>query len=73
MIYEIQFVRFADGETWPKVLQKMEIASPVLSRVEEQAHLLYRATAVVNQANGWQVVENGGAVVRQWWDPDSQG
>ena len=73
MVYEIQFVRFAEGETWPAILQKMEIESPILSRVEEQAHLIYRATAVANPANGWQVIENGGAVVSQWQDPDRQG
>lgn len=70
MMYEIQFVRFVDGETYPGVLQKYEMESPNLSQVEDHARLLYAATAAANVANGWQIVENGGAVVSQWRDPE---
>jgi hypothetical protein len=71
MIYQIEFIRRVARRDAPEVLQRANMQAPTLNLVKHQARAMFDATKLINQvAEGYQIVENGGAVAYRWHDEE---
>jgi hypothetical protein len=67
-MYQIEFVRRVAGRATPEVLQRTNMESESLAAVKGNARILFDSTRHINPAQGYQIVENGGRVVFQWYN-----